>query len=267
MSRDRIVTTIGDLRDNDLVKGTDGRWHKIRVLPIQEKQLYRLVSSAGSVVASYDHQWVLYGHYDYSLSDAIDGEHTSSDILDRVELSTVEIYGDSQFIGWSIGVPDGPVVQSVEMLEPGSCRCIEVLNSDDNQFEVITDTGERLFTHNCSVRIACGRLGGIASQMALGNSLGTTISGDIPGAGIVSINGVLEHVQYYFTGGLDWLKDWYKSHGKNDMGYSSSELTDEELTLGDDDEELSLSADDQSFEFEDSQKTVINRKEQKFREV
>lgn len=313
---ERVITTIGELQDGDLVKGTDGKWHKMKLLPLQNKQLYRVKTTDGSIVASYDHQWVLYGYYDYTETDnklkssgLLEGledtrsttvrsedNHSLEDLtessaeihrvvknsleesannvdspkedIDRLELSTVEIYGEiDKFTGWHVGVENGPEIVDVDMLDEGECQCIEV-DSEDSQFEVITDEGKRLFTHNCAARFICGRLGGIASQMALGSSLATAIDGSRPGAGIVSINNVLSYVQYYFTNSIDWIKDWYKSHGKDELGYPIGQSDSaEEITLGDDDEEISLSDNDQNFEFDGISKNVISRKEQKFREV
>lgn len=249
---DEIIVNIGDMKDGDLVLGTDGEWHSIKLLPIQTKTLYKVNTSLGSVASSYDHYWVIF-----------------DDDGDSRELSTVELYGSiKQFKGCYIGVSNGAKLLSIDMLDEGRCRCIEVQDSDDHQFMIYTDTGNTIFTRNCQQRIVCGQLGSMASQMALGNSLATTIDGSHKGAGIISANNVISNCQYYFED-TKWIEKWYADRGMDRNGYpigesSNNGADEEDISLGDDDEELSITDSDQHFEFEDKSKDVINRKEQKF---
>lgn len=246
-----IEIPIGEIQEGDLVFCPDGKWHEIEVLPIQNKCFYKLTTSAGTVRCSYDHYWVLYK----------DGK--------RQELSTSEIYGIlDELKGWNIGVEDGATLLDLEMLEEGECRCISVKDSDDHQFLIFTEEGNPIFTRNCQARIVCGQLGSTASKMALGNHLATTIDGDHKGAGIVSINNVKTNCQYYFAK-PEWIENWYADRGFDKNGYpiGDYEVTDEEISLGDDDEELVIGNNNQHFEFEDNEKDVINRKEQNFENI
>lgn len=247
-----IAVPISEIKDTDLVLGTDGEWHKQTPLPVQEKCLYKVITSAGSVNCSYDHYWVIFEN----------GNHR--------ELSTVELYGSvDQFKGCNIGSPDGAVLENVEMLEDGLCRCIEMKDSDDHQFAILTDEGNILFTRNCQTRIVCGQLNSTASIMALNNSLATTIDGSHPGAGIVSVNGTMTSIQFYYEE-PEWLQKWYADRGFDKNGFPIGEnniIDPNDVSLGEDNEEFSISDSDQHFEFEDSSKYVINRKEQHFENV
>lgn len=75
-----------------------------------------------------------------------------------------------------------------------------------------------IFTHNCQFRIICGRIGSIASLMALGSTVATTISGKKPGAGMISSNGIVENIQHYFAN-HSYIKSWYEKRGLNEKGY------------------------------------------------
>lgn len=251
MFKKKITTTIGELQDGDEVLGTDGKWHKIELLPIEEKDLYRVHTNKGSVVCSYDHYW------------CIDmGE-------DVREFSTIELNNDFlRYKGKEIGYHGSHVyLEQIEFERVGQCRCLIVKDTYDHQFQILTDENKPVFTHNCQTRIVCGQLGGVASQMALGNSLATTIDGSHKGAGIVSINNVTTPVQYYYAD-TSWIKDWYRERGFDENGYPLNNVNEEEtVSLGDDEEEIDLKAQDQHFEFADVEKDIINRKEQKFRNV
>lgn len=247
-----VEVSIGDIRDTDQVFGTDGKWHNITVLPIQNKCLYKVETDAGNVICSYDHYWVIYENGN------------------KRELSTVELYGSlDQFKGCKIGTPDGASLENVTVLENGLCRCIEVKDSDDHQFLIYTDEGKEIFTRNCQTRIVCGKLDPIASQMALKNSLATTVDGSHKGAGIMSVAGVMTSIQYYFED-HSWLEKWYTDRGFDKLGYPIGEdntIDPNDISLGEDEEEFSLKDSDQHFEFEDNSKDVINRKEQHFENI
>lgn len=136
---EEIITTIDDLRENDLVYGTDDNWHSIRLIPITGKRMYNFITENGNIICSYDHYWAL-----------IDNNNTH-------ELSTHVIYNDIYlYKGMNIGVKNGPKLISVTAAEPEQfedgdtyqkCRCISV-NNKDHQYEIITDQGKPEFTHN-----------------------------------------------------------------------------------------------------------------------
>lgn len=254
-------TTIGELREGDQVLGTDGKWHNIKILNTELLPMYRIVTEAGCVNASYNHRWAIFEEV----------EVNGKPIKDRYEYSSVELFGQlDKFRGSNIGLEDGPRLLDVISLGEAECRCIEVLDSEDHQFEIITDDGLGLFTRNCGGRLVCGRISAIASQMALGNSLGTVIDGSHKGAGIASINNISTSLQYYFEN-TSWIDDWYSKHGMDNKGYPldspNRALSPEDIHLGEDEEEFSISDSDQTFTFEDSSKDVINRKEQKFMNI
>lgn len=101
-----------------------------------------------------------------------------------------------------------------------------------------------IYTKNCAFRIVCGRLGSIASMMALQSTLATTINGNIPGAGAISSNGSTTMVQHYFAQ-TSYLTDWYKRRGMNEFGYALDGSDNEDFYTSDDDEDVDLFADDE----------------------
>lgn len=249
---EELVVNMSDLIDGDLVLGTDGCWHEIKILPIEDKPLYKVILNVGDVVCSYDHYWVVF-----------DKE------LGRIELSTVEIYGEiEKRVGSIVGAEDsGVCIKDVVQYGYGKCRCIEVQDSEDHQFEIFTDKGEKVFTRNCQVRMSCGRLDTTASLMCHDSSIATTTDGNHKGAGVYQVNGQSTSVQFYYEE-PEWLDKWYENHGFDVKGFPIGESLEEEtISLGEDEEEFSISDNDQHFEFEKEAKDIINRKEQKFENV
>lgn len=72
--------------------------------------------------------------------------------------------------------------------------------------------------NNCQFRMACGKLGQVASMMALGNTLGTTIKSTPPGSGAISAIGKIDMIQYYFET-HSWIEEWYSKRGLNKKGF------------------------------------------------
>lgn len=241
-----IKTTMGDLKEGDKVLCPDGEWREFELLGIQEKDLYKVKTSVGNVICSYDHQWMVF----------VNGEK-------RV-FSTIEIFNDfEKYKGSNVGEKDGPILEEIAYEKVGKCRCIS-LDTEDHLFQVLTDEGKRIWSRNCQGRLVCGKLGSIASGMALGNSLATTIDGSHKGAGMVAFNGEIQNIQYYFED-QSWISKWYKEHGMDEKGYPiGCQEKEYEVLLGDDEEEFSISDNDQHFEFSGIEKDVLNRKEQKF---
>lgn len=129
-----------------------------------------------------------------------------------------------------------------------------------------------ILTHNCQMRIVCGRLGTIPSLMALGSTVGTTISGKRPGAGMISSNGVVENIQYYFAK-HSWIERWFNERGLNKKGYEDNASTENELDkLALDaelekEEDLEFYQDITKIEFSGVKGEVNKTTDQKFEEI
>lgn len=244
---EEIEISIDNIQDDDLVYGTDNKWHRIKVLEIQNKDLYKVRTEFGEIICSYDHQWTLFGN-----NEGI--------------YSVIELFNDiDRFIGSNIGVENGPKLINIEYVGIGDCKCLMV-DSDDHQFEVISSTGERIFTHNCQGRVVCGRVDTTASLMALGNTLGTAIDGSIKGRGIVSANGVMSNCQIYFDN-PEWIDKWFLDRGLDPLGYPPEGLEEQEILLGDDEEEIIIDSNLMEMDFEGIHKEVNNAKKQEFNNV
>lgn len=246
---EEIETTVKDLQPGDLVYGTDGEWHEFELQPIEHRLMYEVKTTAGSIICSDTHEW-----------NVIDGDEVytlSTEVLYTLIAGLPEMH---------IGETDGPIMLGITQLGYDDCRCLSVV-SEDHQFEVLTDKGKRIFTHNCQSRMVCGRVNGTASMMALGNSLGTAIDGNRKGAGIVCTNSVLANIQYYFEN-PEWLDNWFIDHGFDAKGWEPGKSADveDEIILGDD-EELSIPDNIVEFNFDDIHKEINNKKQQEFQEI
>lgn len=127
-----------------------------------------------------------------------------------------------------------------------------------------------LLTHNCQWRLVAGRVGMIASRMALDGSQGTTIDSSRKGAGIVKSNGEVTHLQVYFAK-QEWIQDWFTSRGLGLKGYPPGEDPDEVTvpTLEEfgEDEDLTITKDVTTMEFAGEVRSVDHTPDQRFREV
>ena len=131
-TRNKVVTTMKDLLETDLVQGSDNQWHKIKLLDIHMPiKMYKLTFSSGlsdnyqylgTVECSYDHHWECFDSEGNSL-----GEYT-----------TEELSLNPYTISLHIGSPNGPMISQLEEIEPKLSRCIQVDNSD-HQFKIILD--------------------------------------------------------------------------------------------------------------------------------
>lgn len=143
-------------------------------------------------------------------------------------------------------------------------------NSINDLFNFLCDTENnynKVFTHNCQMRIICGRLGTIASMMALGNSLGTTIDGKHPGAGAISSNGSIDMIQYYFAS-HNWLTEWFRKRGLNELGYEPNRVEKEQvLETLEGEENLELTSETVNIDFAGVHGEIDKSKDQKFEEV
>ena len=152
---EEIITTIGELQENDLVMGTDNKWHKIKLMPIHiPERMFKFITTLGSVYCSGEHQWTLFGSGDISSLPIV---VATEDMYDNNEKTII-----SDLIGLYVGKRpnnnlnlDGEININVENdilnknkipqlvniieVEPKECRCIHILGSEDMQYEIIPD--------------------------------------------------------------------------------------------------------------------------------
>lgn len=249
MEYKEVETTMGELQDGDLVKGTDGKWYPIKILDIQKKKIYQLNTNAGTIQTSYDHDWIVFADDDY-----LGEQYTTEEVYER----------RNEFRGYNLGVKDGPILENVEEIGEKECRCIQT-EAPGHLFEVYTSDGQPIFSKNCSGRLVAGRLNSTASLMALGNSLATGIDGNHKGAGIVSVDGQMSNVQYYYAD-PSWIEEWFKARGMDKNGREPGKSQDKEIVL-EGEEEFSIRDGDEVYKFEDIEKKVVNKKEQKFENI
>lgn len=246
---EEIETTIGDLRPGDMVMGSDGEWYEIDLLPIHTPdRMFRLDFANGSVECSGDHEWTYFD------------KHGESYTIDTTVIYNYKPYN------YNYGKPDGPMLLNITEILPKESRCIEVDNND-HLFEILTDEGEPVLTHNCQMRLVCGRLGRTASMMALDSTLATTIDSEVKGKGIISAQGIVQNVQYYFAD-QEWIEDWYAKRGLNKDG-SQPGLGEEDDIFDDFEgvEELDSNKDKVEIEFGGVKGEVDKTPDQKFEEV
>lgn len=142
--------------------------------------------------------------------------------------------------------------------------------SKNNLFDLLTLQSRKIITHNCQERLVCGQLGSIASRMALGDNQATTIDGTHKGAGMVSSQGIVSNIQYYFEE-QKWITDWYRKRGLTDYGYEVGEDPNEEIDpssidLGED-EDIEITENKTNIDFNGIHKEVDHTKAQKFEEI
>lgn len=253
-----IIIPISDLKIGDQVKGSDDKWYTIsEILPSRiPNRMFRLEFSNGCVECSDDHQWTYVDH---------NGIKRITDTLGIFESRKLFTELDFHF-----GKEDGPILFNIEEIEPKEAVCIK-LNNKDHLYEIFTDKGSPILTHNCGFRMVCGRLGGVASLMALGNSMATAIDGKHPGAGMISSQGVIDNIQYYYEEHA-WLEKWFATRGLNKLGYleNADEETDKEeqvLESLEGEENLESSSEVMNIEFAGIKGQVDKKKDQHFEEV
>ena len=127
-----------------------------------------------------------------------------------------------------------------------------------------------VLTHNCGCRLVCGRLGSVASRMALDDNQATTIDGTRKGAGIIKSQGEVQHLQYYFEE-QKWIKSWFLARGLTEKGYMPGEdpsgtVDPSTLDFGED-EDLSIVRDKTEIDFGKIHREVDHTQDQKFKEV
>jgi hypothetical protein len=169
----------------------------------------------------------------------------------------------------------------VEIDEKNSALMLEITNNENNEnmglgvfttkdIEKLYYSGDVL-THNCTFRMVCGRLNSTASIMALGNTQATSINKDHPGAGMVSANGIISNIQYYFEE-IKYIKKWYADRGLTEKGYLPGQDPNEKIDpntidLGDDNEEITLERNTVDMKYEGIEKKIDKSKNQEFKEL
>lgn len=247
---------IKDIKIGDKVLGSDGKFHKvINITPtIIPNRMFKLKFSNGCIECSDDHNWTYYDHASNKRMTDTLGLFVSKDIFTKID--------------FHFGKIDGPILLDIIEIEPKEVKCIQVENKD-HLFEILTDEDNGILTHNCGFRMVCGRLGGVASLMALGNSMATAIDGKHPGAGMISSQGVIDNIQYYYAE-HKWLEEWFRKRGLNNLGYLDSQSDEEEekvLETLEGDEEVQTSSEVMNIEFGGVKGSVDKKQDQHFEEI
>lgn len=147
---------------------------------------------------------------------------------------------------------------------------------DEKAMMVLNGELPTVFTRNCMFRMVCGKLGSVASRMALDDQQACAIDGARKGAGIVRSQGVITHIQYYFTM-QTWIEEWFKKRGLTAKGWMPGEDPNEAvndtstLDFGEDEEEIEIVKEQTNIEFgrgaNKEIRTVDKTRDQHFEEV
>lgn len=271
---EKIKTTIGQLEENDLVLGSDQKWHKQVPHDIHKaKRMFRL--------------WFKDRPYKQSFR----GQFTESDeghlwtfvnpqTNIPITLNTEQLYeGNLNLVkDFPVGTLNGLFLSEIEEIEPKDIRSITV-SASDSLYEVKLnpgDTGQEswdILTHNCDFRMVCGRLGAVASRMMFDNMQATTIDGQHKGAGMAKSGGQFYTLQIYYEE-VDWLIAWYKDRGLNPHGFNDDKeeydikhQNNVQVDLGED-EDIELKEEVDEIKFNEEIKSEVDKtKRQKFEEV
>lgn len=194
-----IIITIDELQPGDKVLCSDNIYREFEITPEHiPDEMYRLVTTDGSVDTSGDHLWTVWN-----------GNHAMTLLASHLF--------DMQTLGYAVGTPSGPTIKEIVKIEPRAVSCIQI-DSEDHLFEILTDSGKPILTHNCGFRAVAGRVGSVASTMALGNTLGTTVDSSKAGRGILQAQGKNERLQYYYAE-HEYIEEWYAQRGLDSKGH------------------------------------------------
>ena len=241
---------IKDIKRGDEVRGTDGEFYPCELQPVREEVCYEVITSQGSVICSWNHEWVVRLNGSPINTHRCMTQDLDSGFIKRFDFVTIESH--EEFVEL-LGIK--------RLKDKRLVKCISV-DSPDHLFKIYTDKGVSLFTSNCQNRVVAGRVNSTQSMMALGNTLGTAIRGDIKGRGIVSVNGILENLQIYFEN-PSWLTQWYHDRGMDECGYDGTESDEEVIVEGEEDIVTTNTKLDMTFE--DIHKEVNSYVDQNFR--
>lgn len=190
---------IKDIKVGDTVITPNGTASVIKTIDeYVPTRMFLMVFPEGKVKCSDNHLWTVFK----------DG---NCEVFD-----TLTIFNSPKRNELSFGEPNGSKLISMKEIPPTKVCCIEI-DSEDKLFAIDLPKG-KIFTHNCQFRAACGRLGSIASMMLFGNTMATTIDGSHPGAGMISANGAISSIQYYYED-ISWIQKFYKTCGYDETGH------------------------------------------------
>lgn len=196
---------ISDIDINDRVIGSSGEPIKINKI-IEEhipNRMFRLTFVEGIIDCSDNHLWKVWDETGIS-----------------VVVDTIDIFSSPEKFKLRFGAIDGGILRKIKEIKPKPVSCISI-DSEDNLFEISLPNGV-ILTHNCQFRAGCGRLGSIASMMLFGNTIATTVDGNHPGAGMISSNGSVSSIQYYFEE-ISWIDNFYSTCGFDKKGFRTKE--------------------------------------------
>ena len=136
--------------------------------------------------------------------------------------------------------------------------------------DFVSEDYRKVLTHNCAMRLVCGKLDPVPSRMATGSSIATTIDGTHKGAGLTRAQGEITLLQYYFDN-QSRIVDWYRERGLTDKGYNygedpNAQIDPSTIDLGDD-EDIVLTNNTTEIKFKDNVVKVDNTQSQKFEEI
>lgn len=121
--------------------------------------------------------------------------------------------------------------------------------------------------NNTRARMVCGKPDMVASLMAFGNGLGTTVNGSIEGAGMISMQQKMDHIQYYYPKS-SWIHDWYKDRGLDEHGYDPIQNIQEvEKEVLEGIEEIESNREKITMSFDDISKEIDKTEDQRFTEI
>lgn len=113
-----MIKTIKDIKIGDLVKGTDGKWHKV-IDKTEVKlswKMYKITFSNGYIKCSDTHQWNVF----------------IEDKMYTIDAMAIEKEFDF-YKGRHVGTIDGPTIENIESIPPEYVQCITT-DAKDNQF-------------------------------------------------------------------------------------------------------------------------------------
>ena len=163
---EEVIISLADLKEGDKVKGSDGKWYDIEILPviipnkmfkitfIGEKIVKRdknssscnngnnnLIPTYGSIKCSGDHLWTIF--------DPNTGVPLTMKSEDIFEHSSVILNNHS------VGDKNGPKFYSIEEIDPLPSRCISLKGSKDMLFEILLDNedvaNDSIYNKVCNV--------------------------------------------------------------------------------------------------------------------
>ena len=139
---EEVMISLKDLKEGDKVKGSDGKWYDIEILPIiipdrmfkitfigekrikDENNEVKKINTYGSTKCSGDHLWTLFD------------PNTSIPLTVKSE----DIYGNVEHLKkHTVGDKNGPKIYSIEEIESLPSRCVSLKGSKDMLFEILLD--------------------------------------------------------------------------------------------------------------------------------